>query len=341
MIRRDMEVLIELEKARYLHPLSRAVISSAKRRKQPIPKRGVVDASLRIEAGSIIGLVGPNGAGKSTLMSILAGILPVQKGVIKSNGKHIHSEEDRVNLRRRIGLMPERVAWSGPGNPLEVIRRLCIIRGEDAKNADEILQRVGLLSRSRDRLSSLSQGMRQRLSLGAALIGDTDILLLDEPMNGLDPVAQSAFRIMIKEMAERGTAIVVSSHQLNELERFVEGVAIMNQGKIVTQGSFTSVEHDLGVGQRLMISGIGPSPASVISENPLITVEELDGEGDWCLRLTRHDQTWSQDLRAALIERINKGVTKVASLERVPPDLEEILRTATGISAGINLQEEE
>ena len=115
----------------------------------------------------------------------------------------------------------------------------------------------------------------------------------------------------------------------------------MNQGKIVTQGSFTSVEHDLGVGQRLMISGIGPSPASIISENPLITVEELDGEGDWCLRLTRHDQTWSQDLRAALIETINKGVTKVASLERVPPDLEEILRTATGISAGINLQEEE
>ena len=124
MIRRDMEVLIELEKVRYLHPLSRAVISAAKRRKQPIPKRGVVDASLRIEAGSIIGLVGPNGAGKSTLMSILAGILPVQKGVIKSNGKHIDSEEDRVNLRRRIGLMPESVAWSGPGNPLEVIRRL-------------------------------------------------------------------------------------------------------------------------------------------------------------------------------------------------------------------------
>ena len=88
---------MELEKVRYLHPLSRAVISAAKRRKQPIPKRGVVDASLRIEAGSIIGLVGPNGAGKSTLMSILAGILPVQKGVIKSNGKHIHSEEDRVN----------------------------------------------------------------------------------------------------------------------------------------------------------------------------------------------------------------------------------------------------
>ena len=146
---------------------------------------------------------------------------------------------------------------------------------------------------------------------------------------------------ILKEMAENGTGIVVSSHQLNELERFVEGVAIMNQGKIVTQGSFTSVEHDLGVGQRLMISGIGPSPASIISENPLITVDELDGEGDWCLRLTRHDQTWSQDLRAALIERINKGVTKVASLERVPPDLEEILRTATGISAGINLQEEE
>jgi len=336
-----MEVLVELENARYLHPIPRAIIAAAKRRKQPIPKRGVIEASLRIESGSIIGLVGPNGAGKSTLMSIMAGILPLQRGIIKSNGKQVLSEQDRVHLRKRIGLMPERVAWSGPGNPLDVIRRLCIIRGQDAKNAEEILQRVGLSSRSRDRLSSLSQGMRQRLSLGAALIGNPDVLLLDEPMNGLDPVAQSAFRKMIQEMANRGTAIVVSSHQLNELERFVEGVAIMNQGKIVTQGSFTSVEHDLGVGQRLMVSGIGPSPASMISENPLITVKELDEEGDWCLRLTRHDQTWSQDLRAALIERINVGSTKVASLERVPPDLEEILRTATGISEGIDLQGEE
>jgi ABC-2 type transport system ATP-binding protein len=336
-----MEVLVELERARYLHPIPRALIASAKRQKQPIPKRGVVDASLCIEIGSIIGLVGPNGAGKSTLMSILAGILPVQGGTLKSNGKHIQSEEDRVTLRRRIGLMPERVTWSGPGTPLEVIRRLCIIRGEEKKNAEEILQKVGLSSRKHDRLSTLSQGMRQRLSLGAALIGDPDILLLDEPMNGLDPVAQSAFRTMIKEMADRGVAILVSSHQLNELEKFVEGVVIMNHGKIVTQGSFTSVEHDLGVGQRLMIAGIGPSPAALISENPLITVKEVGGESDWCLRLTRHDQTWSQDLRAALIERINKGTTKVASLERVPPDLEEILRTATGITESINLQEEE
>ena len=336
-----MEVLVELEMARYLHPIPKAIISAAKRRKQPLPKRGVVEASLHLNSGSIIGLVGPNGAGKSTLMSIMAGILPVQKGIMKSNGKIIQTEQDRVNLRRRIGLMPERVAWSGPSNPLEVIRRLCIIRGENPKNAEVILQRVGLSSRARDRLSSLSQGMRQRLSLGAALIGEPDILLLDEPMNGLDPVAQSAFRTMIKEMADSGVGIVVSSHQLNELERFVEGVAIMNQGKIVTQGSFTSVEHDLGVGQRLIVSGIGPSPALMISENPLISVKELDDEGDWCLRLTRHDQTWSQDLRASLIERINTGATKVSSLERVPPDLEEILRTATGISDGINLQEEE
>jgi ABC-2 type transport system ATP-binding protein len=336
-----MELLMEMEKVQHLYPIPRAVIAAAKRRKKSMPKRGVIEASLRIESGSIVGLVGPNGAGKSTLMSIMAGILPVQNGMIRSNGNAVRSEEERVNLRSRIGLMPERVAWSGPATPLDVIQRLCIIRGLPKENAETILERVGLSSRARDRLSSLSQGMRQRLSLGASLIGDPEILLLDEPMNGLDPVAQNAFRTMIREMAERGKAIIVSSHQLNELERFVESIAIMNHGKIVTQGSFTSVEHDLGVGQRLLISGIGPSPASSISENPLITVTELDEEGDWCLRLTRHDQTWSQDLRAALIERINVGSTRVASVERIPPDLEEILRTATGISEGINLQEEE
>ncbi len=336
-----MGVLLELERVQFLHTIPRAVIAAAKRQKQTMPKRGVVEASLRIDAGSIVGLVGPNGAGKTTLMSILAGILPIQNGKIRSNGKIVETEKQRVNLRNRIGLMPESVAWTGPSTPLDVIQRLCIIRGVPKENAESILGRVGLSSRSRERLSSLSQGMRQRLSLGAALIGDPEILLLDEPMNGLDPVAQNAFRKMIREMAEGGKSIIVSSHQLNELERFVESIAIMNKGRIVTQGSFTSVEHDLGVGQRLMISGIGPSPAATISENPLITVTELDEEGDWCLRLTRHDQTWSQDLRAGLVERINVGGTKVATVRKIPPDLEEILRTATGIAEGINLQEGE
>ncbi|MBD18053.1 MAG: hypothetical protein CMB13_00180 [Euryarchaeota archaeon] len=335
-----MNTILELNEVRHIYPNNRATKASARARSVTPPRRGLIEADLRLEKGKILGLVGPNGAGKSTLMCVLAGILSPQKGTIRLNGKPIEQNADQLNHRQRVGFMPERVGWSGPGTPKEVLQRLCVVRGLNPEMTINLLETVGLRSRTNDRLSSLSQGMRQRLSLAVALMGDPEILLLDEPMNGLDPVAQGAFRDMIQQKADQGAAVVISSHRLNELERIVNHVAIMNQGKIVTRGSFSSVEHDLGVGHRLLVSGLGKSPKLRIKDDPLIEIEEIDGEPDWTLRLIRHDQSWSADLRAGIVEKICKGNTRLTLMEIVPPNLEEILAAATGLERDLALQEE-
>ena len=335
-----MNTMLELIGVQHLYRNNRATKAAARARSVTPPRRGLIEADLRLESGKILGLVGPNGAGKSTLMCVLAGILPPQRGTILLNGKAIHENSERLNHRKSVGFMPERVGWSGPGTPKEVLQRLCVVRGLNPKMSTSLLETVGLRSRTNDRLSSLSQGMRQRLSLAVALMGEPEILLLDEPMNGLDPVAQGAFRDMIQQKADQGAAVVISSHRLNELERIVNRVAIMNQGKIVTRGSFSSVEHDLGVGHRLLVSGLGSSPIHRIGKDKFIKVEEIDSEPDWTLQLIRHDQSWSADLRAELVDQIGKGDTRLTLMEIVPPNLEEILAAATGLDRNLELQEE-
>ncbi len=335
-----MATLLELEGVRHLHRNNRATKAAARARSVTPPKRGVIEAGIRLEKGHILGLVGPNGAGKSTLMSVLAGILSPQRGILRVDGKPIITDGERLSHRKMVGFMPERVGWSGLGTPRDVLQRLCVIRGLNRSVAMDLLEIVGLRSRANDRLSSLSQGMRQRLSLATALIGDPQILLLDEPMNGLDPVAQAAFREMIRLRADEGATVVISSHRLNELERFVDRVAIMHHGRIITRGSFSSIEHDLGVGHRLLISGLGPNPKEQLDENPLIEVEDSEGEPDWTLKLTRHDQSWSTDLRAGLVDRISKEGARLTLMEIVPPNLEEILAAATGSKRDLTLQEE-
>lgn len=335
-----MATLLELEGVGHLHRNNRATKAAARARSVTPPKRGVIQADIRLEKGHILGLVGPNGAGKSTLMSVLAGILPPQRGILRVNGKPIKTDKNRLSHREMVGFMPERVGWSGPGTPRDVLQRLCVVRGLNRSVAMNLLEIVGLRSRANDRLSGLSQGMRQRLSLAAALMGEPQILLLDEPMNGLDPVAQAAFREMIRLRADSGATMVISSHRLNELERFVDRVAIMHNGRIITRGSFSSIEHDLGVGHRLLISGLGSNPKDLFDDNPLIEVEDLEGEPDWTLRLTRHEQSWSTDLRAELVDRIVKNGSRLTLMEIVPPNLEEILSSATGLERDLALQEE-
>ncbi len=335
-----MATLLELERVRHLHRNNRATRAAARARSITPPNRGLIEADIRLEKGHILGLVGPNGAGKSTLMSVLAGILPPQRGILRVNGAPVVTDADRFSHRKMVGFMPERVGWSGPGTPKDILERLCVIRGLNRGVAMDLLEIVGLRSRTNDQLSSLSQGMRQRLSLAAALMGDPQILLLDEPMNGFDPVAQAALREMIRQRVDDGATVVISSHRLNELERLVDRVAIMHQGHIITRGSFSSVEHDLGVGHRLLISGLGLSPKERLDENPLIQVEDVEGEPDWTLKLTRYDQSWSADLRAGLVERICKEGTRLTLMEIVPPNLEGILSAATGLKRDLALQEE-
>ena len=293
--------------------------------------------------GDVVGLVGGNGAGKTTLLRLLSGLYKPTEGTIlfhKRNGSIAPANE----MRGRFGVVPEATGLYHRLTAWENIRyhsRLHGVNDEVAWNRASkfatALNFEGSLSRH---TRGFSKGMRQKTALLRALVHGPEILLLDEPMNGLDPVAQAAFREMIRLRADEGATVVISSHRLNELERFVDRVAIMHHGRIITRGSFSSIEHDLGVGHRLLISGLGPNPKERLDENPLIEVEDSEGEPDWTLKLTRHDQSWSTDLRAGLVDRIRKEGARLTLMEIVPSNLEEILAAATGSKRDLTLQEE-
>ena len=282
---------------------------------------GVRGIHLTLEPGRILGLVGPNGAGKTTLLHLLAGLLKPDLGTIK-----------RVD--DAIGLMPERVAWPGPGTPNEVMRRLCTMRELPSNIGEEMLATVGLAKRMHDDLSTLSQGMKQRLSLAASLLGNPSILLLDEPMNGLDPVAQSAFRSLLRQLADQGTSIVVSSHNLNELERFVDEICVMHRGRIVAKGDVMEVGRRVGVDEKLLVEGRGEVDLDALARwNPIYAATR--GEG-WQLTLESGEETpWENAEMQSLLTGL--GSATVVQIERAGHDLESILEAVTGTATSFGL----
>ncbi|MED5485659.1 MAG: ABC transporter ATP-binding protein, partial [Candidatus Thermoplasmatota archaeon] len=214
---------------------------------------GIEKISLSLISGNIIGLVGPNGAGKTTLMKLLAGLLIPDDGEIIFNGKKLENKQRPNWSKKMIGMMPENIHWYGTSTPFKVIERLFTIRNMKNNNIEKFLDFVGLGIKAHDSLDSLSQGMHQRLSLACALIGSPEILLLDEPMNGLDPVAREAFAGVLKNLAKQGKAILISSHQLAELERMVDSVILMHNGEIIEKGNLENIRKKYGIHNDLVL----------------------------------------------------------------------------------------
>ncbi len=313
--------MLELRSATYRHRIRRGTWT---RPWASIPGPGIRAINLSIESGKIIGLVGPNGAGKTTLMQILSGLLDLEDGQIVLDGNTIHSSTDRVELSNAIGYMPESVSWVGQGTPQIVIKRLCAMRGIPYSRGEKVLNLVGLSQRSEDAMSTLSQGMKQRLSLAASLLGKPRLLILDEPLNGLDPVAQAAFRKLLRQLAEQNVAIIVSSHSLVELERIVDEVVLMHQGRIAAKGPLSLIGRELGISARLDIAGIGKPPSEF---GDGIRVEEIESIGDekWSFRLHLDDGEWTAERRTAIQSNL-----QITRLTPVPAELEEVLSAATG-----------
>lgn len=312
----EPEAMLDLAAATYRHPLHKPTLRNPW---ATAPGPGVQGVSLQLSGGSITGLVGPNGAGKSTLMQMIAGILPLEDGSLTIEGSGARS-----TLRNVISFMPERVNWTGPGRVSHVLERLCLMRGLDLAEGERLLELVGLGARSSDDISTLSQGMKQRLSLATALLGDPKILLLDEPLNGLDPVAQGAFRVLLRQLADQGCGILISSHNLSDLESLSDEIILMHQGRVLADGPLIEIERKLGLVARLEIAGLGEAPTNF---GPSVSAEDipvLSGE-DWayCLHLEKGE--WTVDRKSEFQS------FRLTRLQAVKPGLENVISAATGL----------
>ncbi len=194
----------------------------------------VNDLNLEVPQGDIFGFLGPNGAGKTTTVGMLLGLVRPTSGRAIVLGHDVAQEPEQA--LRGVGAMIEAPAFYPYLSARDNLRVLAQASGLPARRIDEVLALVDLASRAKDKFKSFSQGMKQRLGIAAALLHEPQLIILDEPTNGLDPVGQLEMRSLVRRLAEHGCTIFLCSHMLHDVEQLCEHVAILKQGNIVAQG---------------------------------------------------------------------------------------------------------
>lgn len=256
----------------------------------------VSDVSLRVERGSVHGLLGPNGAGKTTTLKMLLGLVRPSGGTFEICGL----AADEPGARARLGFLPEQPYFPPLLKASEVLvmhgRLLGLEPAVIARRSDELLRKVGLEDAARTRLNRFSRGMLQRLGLAQALLGSPEVMVLDEPAGGLDPVGQRDVRNIILELRDQGVGVLLSSHQLSEVEAICDRVTIMNRGTVAAVGHIddllnsegqTSIrargegELPSGVSDRVIESTVagGIVTLSVAEADVRVTIDDLDDAG--------------------------------------------------------------
>jgi ABC-2 type transport system ATP-binding protein len=191
--------------------------------------------ALRIPRGSAFGYLGPNGAGKTTLIRMLLGLTPPTAGSMRLLG--LPMPEGRAAALARVGAIVEEPRFHGYLTGRENLSIVAAAREPEAHGRiDGALARVGLAKRADERVRAYSLGMRQRLGVARCLLADPELLILDEPMNGLDPAGMEDFRQMIRGLVDEGRTVVLSSHLLDEVEKTCDAIAIVDRGRVVVQG---------------------------------------------------------------------------------------------------------
>jgi ABC-2 type transport system ATP-binding protein len=239
--------------------------------------------SFDVDEGSMVGFVGPNGAGKTTAMRIVLGVLEADGGEVRWRGRIVDG-----TARRRFGYIPEERGLYPKMRVLEQLVYLARLHGVGRaaarSRAIEILETLGVAGRSKDRVESLSLGNQQRVQLAAALVHEPDVLVLDEPFSGLDPVgADVLIEVLDRERRTRGVPIVFSSHQLELVERVCDRVAMIVHGRIVTEGGIDELRASRA--RRLVRVEVTGAPADWYETIPGLR-RERDVPGGVILELT-------------------------------------------------------
>ena len=201
---------------------------------------GVIKAlkgiSFAVPEGSVFGILGPNGSGKTTLLGIIMSVLKASGG-----GYKLFDEDPTDAHRKHIGTLLETPNFYHYLSAVQNLKIAAAIKGHGAEDIDRVLEVVNLTHRKDSPFSSYSLGMKQRLAIGAALLGNPDVLVFDEPTNGLDPVGIAEIRDLIKTLSKDGKTIIMASHMLDEVEKVCTHVAILKQGDLMASGNVNEI----------------------------------------------------------------------------------------------------
>jgi len=279
----------------------------------------VDNVDLRVPPGSAFGYLGPNGAGKTTLIRMLLGLTRATAGTMRLLGRPVPAE--RATALARVGAIVEEPRFHSSLTGRENLSVIAAARERQAHDRIEgALERVGLAERADDRVSTYSLGMRQRLGVARALLADPELLILDEPTNGLDPAGIHEFRGMIHGLVAEGRTVLLSSHLLDEVEKICDAVAIVDHGRVVMQGSLA----ELTASRQTILIGAsdGVRVQALLAAHPAVRSAAQTPEG---IRVTlRPDFPTTAEDAAADINRflVEEGLA-VHRLEPTRASLEE------------------
>ena len=258
--------------------------------------------SFSVESGRALGLLGRNGAGKTTTIRILMDVFKANSGSVTMDGKIFSTKEYKIGyLPEERGLYPKKTVG-------EQLVYLAMLRGSSAKEAKEQmrkwLERMGVSEYENRKLETLSKGNQQKVQLAQTLLCNPDLVFLDEPFSGLDPVNSQILKDVIKEQIAEGKLVVFSSHQMSYVEEFCDDIAILNRGEVVLGGDLKEIKREFGK-DRLVLSALGISPmelAQILESDfsELLSIEKVqknqvvirkkqeDGKLDILKRLIEH-----------------------------------------------------
>ncbi len=273
-----------------------------------------------VRAGELFGFVGRNGAGKTTTMRIVLGVLSADAGAVRWGGVPLD-----FAIRRRIGYMPEERGLYPKMRLMEQLIYLGELHGMAGANArraaTDWLERFGLADRRDDELQALSHGNQQRMQLAVALVCAPEVLVLDEPFSGLDPVALDVMTGVLRERADAGVAVVFSSHELDLVERICDRVGIIDHGRLVACGTVDDLRRE---GPRRLWVDAPSSPAGWLERLPGAAVVRVDGTR---VLLELGDGADDQAILRAALE-----TGPVQEFRRAAPSLVEVFRDVVGES---------
>ncbi len=271
----------------------------------------VRDVNLSVNAGERVALLGHNGAGKTTLMRMILGLTPISAGMIRVLGNAPGSKASRSV----IGYLPESVAFHAALTGREQLRHFARLKSVKPRAADDLLDRVGLSDAADRKIRTYSKGMRQRIGLAQALLGRPKLALLDEPTSGLDPISRHQFYDVVDELAQGGTAVLLSSHALTELEARTDRIAIMSKGRLVADSNLSDLRH----AARLPIS----VNVTTHSKDADLVAAKLGGQ-----RVNGRSVvlTCQQDDKVAMLGRIAGFGDLIKDIDVIPASLEVLYR---------------
>ncbi len=291
-------------------------------------RTAVDDVGFEIGPGQTYGLLGPNGAGKTTTVSMICGLLERDAGDITVAGLNVTPKATKA--KAAIGYVPQDLALYPDLSGKENLRFFGQLYGLDkktlAQRVGHALDVVGLTDRAKDRVDKYSGGMKRRLNIAAGLLHEPKLLILDEPTVGVDPQSRNAILENVEQLSAQGLAVLYTTHYMEEAERLCDRVGIIDEGKIIAEGTRRELTAKIGQRDRIELSGTGRLDSFATQAKRLKDVHDVtvgDGSVQFLVRSGR-------EALPRLLEMADRAKVSVASVEVIEPDLEAVFLHLTG-----------